>query len=188
MAASVTPDHNLERNLGCFRTLRRGDDQAAAGRLYDQLLQHFDPEQLFMDVDAIEPGVDFVKSLDEQVAACIAFIEVIGPRWLNARNNDGSPRLDNPTDYVRVEIESALKRDIRVIPVLVDGASMPRPSDLPPSSKFGRSSLICIGARATRPRRAQRNRLGHADCRSDGTPANAASVSPASSSFGSNGY
>jgi hypothetical protein len=60
---------------------------------------------------------------------------VIGPRWLNARNNDGNPRLDNPTVYVRVEIESALKRDIRVIPVLVDGASMPRPSDLPPSPR-----------------------------------------------------
>jgi uncharacterized membrane protein YhaH (DUF805 family) len=116
-----------------FINYRRGDDQAAAGRLYDRLLQHFDREQLFMDVDAIEPGVDFVKSLDEQVAACIAFIAVIGPRWLNARNHDGSPRLDNPTDYVRVEIESALKRDIRVIPVLVDGASMPQPSDLPPS-------------------------------------------------------
>jgi uncharacterized membrane protein YhaH (DUF805 family) len=129
----------LPRNYGdvvtgrIFINYRRGDDQAAAGRLYDRLLQHFDREQLFMDVDAIEPGVDFVKSLDEQVAACIAFIAVIGPRWLNARNNDGNPRLDNPTDYVRVEIESALKRDIRVIPVLVDGASMPRPSDLPPS-------------------------------------------------------
>jgi len=116
-----------------FINYRREDDQAAAGRLYDRLLQHFDREQLFMDIEAIEPGVDFVKSLDEQVAACIAFIAVIGPRWLNARNNDGNPKLDNPTDYVRVEIESALKRDIRVIPVLVDGASMPRPSDLPPS-------------------------------------------------------
>ena len=116
-----------------FINYRRDDDQAAAGRLYDRLLQHFDREQLFMDIEAIEPGVDFVTSLDEQVAKCIAFIAVIGPRWLNARNNDGNPRLDNPTDYVRVEIESALKRDIRVIPVLVDGASMPRPSDLPPS-------------------------------------------------------
>jgi len=116
-----------------FINYRREDDQAAAGRLYDRLLQHFDREQLFMDIEVIEPGVDFVKSLDEQVAKCIAFIAVIGPRWLNARNNDGNPKLDNPTDYVRVEIESALKRDIRVIPVLVDGASMPRPSDLPPS-------------------------------------------------------
>jgi uncharacterized membrane protein YhaH (DUF805 family) len=116
-----------------FINYRREDDQAAAGRLYDRLLQHFDREQLFIDIEAIEPGVDFVKSLDEQVAKCIAFIAVIGPRWLNARSNDGNPKLDNPTDYVRVEIESALKRDIRVIPVLVDGASMPRPSDLPPS-------------------------------------------------------
>jgi uncharacterized membrane protein YhaH (DUF805 family) len=116
-----------------FISYRRGDDQAAAGRLYDRLLQHFDREQLFMDVEAIEPGVDFVKSLDEQLAACIAFIAVIGPRWLTARGNDGNPRLDNATDYVRLEIEAALKRDIRVIPVLVDGASMPQPSDLPPS-------------------------------------------------------
>jgi uncharacterized membrane protein YhaH (DUF805 family) len=116
-----------------FISYRRSDDQSAAGRLYDRLLQHFDREQLFMDVDAIEPGVDFVKSLDEQLANCIAFIAVIGPRWLTARDNDGNPRLDNPTDYVRLEIEAALKRDIRVIPVLVDGASMPRSSDLPSS-------------------------------------------------------
>ena len=116
-----------------FISYRRGDDESAAGRLYDRLLLHFDREQLFMEVDANEPGVDFVRSLEERVAACIAFIAVIGPRWLNARNNDGAPRLDNPTDYVRVEIESALKRDIRVIPVLVDGAAMPRLSDLPPS-------------------------------------------------------
>src|SRR5215813_14874679 len=114
-----------------FISYRRGDDQAAVGRLYDKLLQHFDREELFMDVEAIEPGVDFVKSLDEQLAACIAFIAVIGPRWLTARGNDGNPRLDNATDYVRLEIEAALKRDIRVIPVLVDGASMPQPSDLP---------------------------------------------------------
>src|SRR5262245_25489754 len=84
-----------------FISYRRGDDQAAAGRLYDRLLQHFDREQLFMDVDAIEPGVDFVKSLDEQVAACIAFIAVIGPRWLNARNNDGAPRSEEHTSELQ---------------------------------------------------------------------------------------
>ena len=128
-----------------FISYRRADDQAAAGRLYDRLLQHFDHEQLFMDVEAIEPGVDFVKSLDEQVAACIAFIAVIGPRWLDVRNHDGNPRLDDPTDYVRVEMKSALKRDIRVIPVLVDGASMPRPSDLPPSLQaFARRNAMEI--------------------------------------------
>jgi uncharacterized membrane protein YhaH (DUF805 family) len=116
-----------------FINYRRGDGQAAAGRLYDRLLLHFDRSQLFMDVDAIEPGVDFVKSLDEQVTNCIAFITVIGPGWSGARDGEGNRRLDNEADYVRLEIESALKRDIRVIPVLVDGAAMPRTSDLPPS-------------------------------------------------------
>src|SRR5262245_65318708 len=84
-----------------FINYRRGDDQAAAGRLYDRLLQHFDREQLFMDVDAIEPGVDFVKFLDEQVASCIAFVAVIGPRWLSARNNDGAPRSEEHTSELQ---------------------------------------------------------------------------------------
>jgi uncharacterized membrane protein YhaH (DUF805 family) len=114
-----------------FINYRRGDSQGAAGRLYDHLLQHFERAELFMDVDAIEPGVDFVKSLDEHVSNCSAFIAVIGPGWAAAREPDGTRRLDNPNDFVRVELESALKRDIRVIPVLVDGASMPRASDLP---------------------------------------------------------
>jgi uncharacterized membrane protein YhaH (DUF805 family) len=116
-----------------FINYRRGDSQGAAGRLYDRLLEHFKREQLFMDVDAIEPGVDFVKSLDEQVADCSAFVAVIGPGWASAHDSGGRRRLDNPADYVRVELESALKRDIRVIPVLVDGAVMPQPSDLPAS-------------------------------------------------------
>src|SRR5438477_4584974 len=119
---------------GCiFINYRRGDSQGSAGRLYDRLLQHFERERIFIDVDAIEPGVDFVVSLDKQVSSCSAFIAVIGPGWLTAKNADDHRRLDEPSDYVRVEIESALKRDIRVIPVLVDGASMPRPSDLPAS-------------------------------------------------------
>ncbi len=126
-----------------FINYRRGDSQAAAGRLYDRLLQHFDRDRLFMDVDGLEPGVDFEKSLDEQVSNCSAFISVIGPGWLRAKDSDGSARLDNPNDYVRVEIESALKRDIRVIPVLVDGASMPRPSDLPsPIESLARRNAV----------------------------------------------
>jgi uncharacterized membrane protein YhaH (DUF805 family) len=116
-----------------FINYRRGDSQGSAGRLFDRLLHHFKREQIFIDVDAIEPGVDFIASLDKQVSNCSAFVAVIGPGWLNATNADGRRRLDDPCDNVRVEIESALKRDIRVIPVLVDGASMPRPSDLPSS-------------------------------------------------------
>jgi uncharacterized membrane protein YhaH (DUF805 family) len=116
-----------------FINYRRGDSQGAAGRLYDRLLQHFERDRLFMDVDAIEPGVDFVKSIEEQVATCSVFISVISPGWLAARTADGRPRLEEPNDYVRLEIEAALKREIRVIPVLVDGATMPQPSDLPAS-------------------------------------------------------
>ena len=69
-----------------------------------------------MDVDGIDPGVDFVKALDDQVAQCSAFIAVIGPGWTDVKNAEGQRRLDQPNDHVRIEIESALKRDIRVIP------------------------------------------------------------------------
>ena len=88
-----------------------------------------------MDIDSIEPGVDFVKALDDQVAQCSAFIAVIGSGWTDLKNAEGQRRLDQPNDYVRIEIESALKRDIRVIPVLVDGARMPTADELPDSLK-----------------------------------------------------
>ena len=88
-----------------------------------------------MDIDGIEPGVDFVKALDEQVAQASAFIAVIGPGWTDLKNAEGQRRLDQPNDHVRIEIESALKRDIRVIPVLVDGARMPTENELPDSLK-----------------------------------------------------
>jgi uncharacterized membrane protein YhaH (DUF805 family) len=116
-----------------FINYRREINAAAAGRLYDRLDQHFDHERLFMDVDGIEPGVDFVKELDDQVARCSAFIAVIGPGWTDLKNAEGQRRLDQPNDYVRIEIELALKRDIRVIPVLVDGARMPTAKELPAS-------------------------------------------------------
>jgi uncharacterized membrane protein YhaH (DUF805 family) len=116
-----------------FINYRRSDTQAAAGRLFDRLTQHFAHDVIFMDVDGIEPGADFVSTIEKQVAACGAFLAVIGPGWIDARNAAGSRRLEDPHDNVRVEIESALKRDIRVIPVLVDGARMPQPEELPES-------------------------------------------------------
>src|SRR5262249_26617858 len=118
-----------------FINYRREINADAAGRLSDRLLQHFDHERLFMDIDSIEPGVDFVKALDDQVAQCSAFIAVIGSGWTDLKNAEGQRRLDQPNDYVRIEIESALKRDIRVIPVLVDGARMPTADELPDSLK-----------------------------------------------------
>src|SRR5262245_30179670 len=110
---------------GIFVSYRRDDSRHAAGRLLDRLRQTYEPRHLFMDVNDIAPGLDFVKVLSEQVAACDVMLVVIGPNWLDAREDTGKRRLDDPRDFVRIEVEAALRRDVRVIPVLVDGASMP---------------------------------------------------------------
>jgi hypothetical protein len=86
---------------------------------------------VFMDVAAIEVGRDFRKAIDESVAGCGVMLAVIGPAWLDAANDKGESRLADPNDFVRMEIASALKRDIAVIPVLVRGARMPHPNQLP---------------------------------------------------------
>jgi molecular chaperone DnaK len=88
-----------------------------------------------MDVDAIEPGVDFVEVIIRAVAACDVFLAVIGPDWVTAVDNEGRRRLDNPDDFVRIEITAALERNIRVIPVLVKDAAIPRSADLPDGLK-----------------------------------------------------
>lgn len=88
-----------------------------------------------MDVDSIGLGADFVKTIEETVGSCDVLIAVIGSRWLTCTDAQGSRRLDNPEDFVRTEIAAALRRDIRVIPVLVDGALMPRSTDLPDDLK-----------------------------------------------------
>jgi hypothetical protein len=101
-----------------------------AGRLFDYLAGRFSRDDLFMDVDAMKPGVDFAKQLDNQVSHCRVLLAVIGPHWLDAKDKIGVRRLDNEKDYVRIELASALKRDIAVIPVLVDGATMPAAESL----------------------------------------------------------
>src|ERR1700730_11539903 len=88
-----------------------------------------------MDVDTIDPGVDFVEAVEEVVSACDVLIAVIGSRWLTSSDRRDSRRLDNPEDLVRLEIGTALKRDIRVVPVLVEGATMPEASELPDDLK-----------------------------------------------------
>src|SRR5881296_2422892 len=114
-----------------FINYRRGDDPGNTGRLFDRLQEAFQPTQLFMDVDSIAPGLDFVRVLEEQVGQCDALLAVIGTRWLDARDQHGNRRLDDPNDFLRIEIESALKQNKRVIPVLVGEARMPRPDELP---------------------------------------------------------
>ena len=88
-----------------------------------------------MDVDHIPAGVDFVAHLNSQVAACNIILVVIGPHWLEAKDENGGRRLDNPDDFVTIEIATALSRNIRVIPILVDGARMPKAGELPDSLK-----------------------------------------------------
>ena len=118
-----------------FINYRRDDSIGMAGRLHDRLAQTFGRDKLFMDVDHIPVGVDFVEHLNSQVAACDAILVVIGPHWLDAKDESGDRRLDNPDDFVAIEIAAALARDIRVIPVLVDGARIPKASQLPDSLK-----------------------------------------------------
>lgn len=115
---------------GIFICYRRDDSAGHAGRLYDRLATHFGDEQIFMDLDQIEPGEDFVHVLEGAVGSCEILLAVIGRNWLTSRDEAGR-RLDNPTDFVRVEITSAFARGVRVIPVLVQGAQMPRAQDLP---------------------------------------------------------
>jgi formylglycine-generating enzyme required for sulfatase activity len=118
-----------------FINYRRDDAMSTAGRLHDRLAQAFGRKSLFMDVDHIPAGVDFVDYLPSQVAACDVFLAVIGPNWLDAKDDDGRRRFDNPDDFVTIEIAAALARDIRVIPVLVDGARTPKADRLPDSIK-----------------------------------------------------
>jgi tetratricopeptide (TPR) repeat protein len=117
-----------------FISYRRDDSSASAGRLYDRLLVRLPNNHIFIDVD-LDPGIDFVAAIEGSVGSCDVLIAVIGKRWLLSSDEEGKRRLDNTEDFVRVEIATALKRNIRVIPILVDGASMPRSNDLPDDLK-----------------------------------------------------
>jgi hypothetical protein len=114
-----------------FISYRRDDAEGQAGRLFDDLVSHFGQSAVFMDVAGIEPGRDFRRVIDEQVASCGVLLALIGKDWLDAKDQSGARRLDDPTDFVRLETASALKRDIPVVPVLVQGAKMPRAEHLP---------------------------------------------------------
>jgi hypothetical protein len=114
-----------------FLSYRRGDDPGFAGRLYDRLCASFKPDQIFMDIDNIPAGQDFARILQEQIDKCDVLLAVIGPNWLSTRYENGQRRLDDPNDFVRIEIESALRLNKRVVPVLVNNAEMPPREALP---------------------------------------------------------
>jgi len=116
-----------------FINYRRLDTEGYVGRLYDHLLKQFKPHDIFMDVQNIEPGADFVQVLEDAVSECDIFLAMIGPHWGKLTDDNGERRLEQWNDYVRIELESALKQGKVVIPVLVGGAKMPAPNTLPES-------------------------------------------------------
>lgn len=114
-----------------FISYRRDDSAASAGRIFDRLTDRFGEENVFRDLDTIEPGAEFAEVIAEHIARCDALIAVIGREWLNATDAEGRRRLDDPKDFVRAEIREGLRFNKRVIPALVEGAAMPKRTELP---------------------------------------------------------
>jgi len=114
---------------------RRDDAAYVTGHINDLLRREFGDDAVFTDIDNIALGVDFRAVLDQTVSQCQVLLAVIGSSWLTVQGQDGRPRLQDPADFVRIEIESALQRNIPVIPLLVTGAEMPAAEDLPESPR-----------------------------------------------------
>ena len=118
-------------SIQIFISYRRNDSAHATSRLYDRLKYKFGHENVFLDIDRIDIGTDFIVMLEKTLGSCDVLVAIIGKEWLNATDSLGHQRLNNPHDFVRMEIISALNRNILVIPVLVNGAEFPSHSLLP---------------------------------------------------------
>jgi hypothetical protein len=121
--------------IGIFISYRRGETAAYTGRLYDSLATHLDKDKVFMDLDKIPGGVDFLESMKMAIDSAQAMIVVIGPEWLTISRGDGIPRIQDPHDFVHQEVALGLQRGIPIIPVLVGGAVMPTEKQLPDGLK-----------------------------------------------------
>jgi TIR domain-containing protein len=120
---------------GVFISYRRDDSAEPARRIFDALAARLGTDRVFIDAVTLEPGQDFAAAIQEKIGFCDAVVAVIGPRWLTCTGPDGRRRLDQPDDWVRLEIASALSQDVKVIPALVDGADLPDARQLPPALK-----------------------------------------------------
>jgi outer membrane protein assembly factor BamB len=118
---------------GIFVSYRREEAGHVAGRLADRLAERFGTSNVFIDVDSIEPGIDFADAIQHAIDRCDVLLALIGSQWATVVDETGHRRLDNPDDYIVLELKAALARDLRVIPVLVDGANVPPQEILPPS-------------------------------------------------------
>ena len=116
-----------------FISYRREETAYPAGWLFDRLTDRYGAGAVFKDIDSIEPGDDFVDVVTRAVGSCDVLLALIGTQWLTVTEESGGRRIDSPGDYVRLEVEAALSRKVRVVPVLVGGASMPSAEDLPAS-------------------------------------------------------
>ena len=114
-----------------FVNYRRQTDSGIAGRIYDSLTSALPGASIFMDVDKLNPGDDFEAALEKTLAGCAVFLAIIGPQWAAMVSPNGQRRLDDPNDFVRKELRTALAERVRIIPVLVGGAAMPDASVLP---------------------------------------------------------
>lgn len=117
--------------LRIFINYRREDTAGHAGRLFDALASLLQGHQVFMDIDTLQPGVDYTEVIDQEVGSCDVLVALMGQRWLAVTDSKGRRRLDDPNDFVRREIATALDRHVRVIPILVQGLQMPTAEDLP---------------------------------------------------------
>lgn len=116
-----------------FISYRRDDSLETTGRIYDRLSREYGERKVFRDLDSMPFGIDFRDYIDKRLADCNICFVVIGPNFLSVTDSSGNRRIDDPRDHVRIEIETALKRNIRVVPLIVGGAPIPREADLPPS-------------------------------------------------------
>lgn len=114
-----------------FISYRRSDSSGHAGRLYDYLKDYFGPERIFFDVDTIQAGSNFEQKITTELENSDAALVLIGNQWLDLKDKEGNRRLDNLQDYVRFEVETALGKDIPVIPILLQGVQMPSATMLP---------------------------------------------------------
>jgi hypothetical protein len=123
----------LENPTRVFISYRRDDTGAAAAHLRDSMGKSIGAEKIFRDLDTIQPGQNFETAIQEAIRGTSVCLVLIGPQWLTLKDNKGRRRLDAPGDYVRAEVEAALRLGVEVIPLLVDGAKMPGKKDLPES-------------------------------------------------------
>ena len=129
-----------------FISYRRSDTAGHAGRLYDYLKSYFGEERVFFDVDTIKPGTNFEKKINTELDESEIVLVLIGKQWLDVMDSAGNRRLDDPHDYVRLEVETAINRNITVIPVLVEGAEVPSAKSLPePLADLSRRNAIRLG-------------------------------------------